>query len=77
MTPTVTVELRYFSSAKQDYERFRVALTRVPCKGESVYHKGIMYGVSAITHVDSLSREGGVDAYCAAEKYGERTRDGS
>lgn len=77
MTPTVVVELRYFSLAINNYERFRVVLTRVPVRGENVYHDGLMYGVIAITHVSQSSRGGKVNAYCAVEKFGEMTADGS
>jgi len=77
MTPTVVVELRYLSLGTGNYERLRVVLTRVPVKGENVYHYGLMYGVSAITHVSESSRVGEVDAYCAAERFGEMTADGS
>jgi len=70
MTPTVTVELRYLQLGTGDYERLRVVLTRVPVKGENVYLDGIMYGMSAITHVAESSRVGEVDACCAAERFG-------
>lgn len=65
----VMVRLRYYESKKGGYRTLDIPLTRVPGKGECVFHKGQRYAINTVGHMD-LNDHDLIDAYCAAEKWG-------
>jgi hypothetical protein len=67
----VKVRVRYRDVNEGRYVTFEAEISRVPCKGETLRHKGVLCMINAVVHLD-LDQSDGSDAaaFCTAEKCG-------